>query len=92
MTCNETGLISPGPIIQLPTGTTGLPVPIQTGPFNTVVPGNAGTAGKKEKSTGPTQSLSPIYFMASAGIILFLYSKNCLNLVRTPSNFPNMLA
>jgi hypothetical protein len=30
--------------------------------------------------------------MASAGIILFLYSKNCLNLVRTPSNLPNMLA
>jgi hypothetical protein len=61
---------NPGPIIQLATGIGPPPAPIQTGPFNTVDPGIAGTAGKKEKSTGPTQSLSPIYFIASAGITI----------------------
>jgi hypothetical protein len=75
-------------------GIGGPPAPIQTGPFNTADPGIAGMAGKKEKSIGPTQSLSPIYFTASAGIILLSYhsNKNFLNFVRTPNNLPNILA
>jgi hypothetical protein len=47
VTFNEIGF-NPGPIMQFAIGIAGPPAPIQTGPFSTVVPGIAGTAGKNE--------------------------------------------